>query len=280
MGKPVFLYVERMEQLADYAIINFNWDLIDLTFSEILSNAGSTPLPPYMNREALESDKNRYQTIYAQSEGSVAAPTAGLHFTAGVIEQIKEKKINIEKLTLHVGAGTFKPVSSEKIQQHEMHTEKIVVQKSTIRALLNKINEQIVVVGTTTMRTIESIYWFGVKLIVDKENVESINIRQWDPYNPSYNIDLSVADALTAILNNMEEKNLTEISGQTQLMIVPGYEFKIPDVLITNFHMPKSTLLLLVSAFIGSGWEEAYLYALENNFRFLSYGDSCLFFKQ
>lgn len=277
--KACYLIAEKMEQFSDYALIKFIWGPEYLTFSEVLSNTGSTPLPPYMNRDAVDSDKIRYQTIYARSEGSVAAPTAGLHFTEPIIEQLKEKNITIENVTLHVGAGTFKPVSSEKIQHHEMHTEKIVVQKSTIQAILEKINEQIVVVGTTTMRTIESIYWFGVKLIVDKETVDTIDIQQWDPYNPVYNIDLSVADSLTAILNYMESKHLTEISGQTQLMIVSGYSFRIPDVLITNFHMPKSTLLLLVSAFIGSGWEKAYKYALDHNFRFLSYGDSCLFFK-
>jgi S-adenosylmethionine:tRNA ribosyltransferase-isomerase len=279
-GKSFYLRAKRIEQFSDYALIEFTWSSEILTFSEVLSNTGCTPLPPYMNREAVESDKNRYQTIYARSEGSVAAPTAGLHFTDIIIEQLKAKKISIENVTLHVGAGTFKPVSSEKIHQHEMHTEKIVMQKRTIQAILENIKGQIVVVGTTTMRTIESIYWFGVKLIVDKETSDFIDIQQWDPYNPLYNIDLSVTDSLKAILNYMESSNLTEISGQTQLIIVPGYKFKIPNVLITNFHMPKSTLLLLVSAFIGPGWEKAYQYAIENDFRFLSYGDSCLFFKQ
>lgn len=277
--KSCFLEVERMEQFSEYALVKFTWNPIELTFSEVLSLAGNTPLPPYMNREPIESDKSRYQTVYAQSEGSVAAPTAGLHFTDGIIEKLRKKYIVTENVTLHVGAGTFKPVSSEKIQQHEMHTEKIVVQKSTIQAILNKINEQIVVVGTTTMRTIESIYWFGVKLMVDKEMVQGIDIHQWDPYNPRYNIDVPVVDSLTGILEYIESRNLTEISGQTQLMIVPGYSIKIPNVLITNFHMPKSTLLLLVSAFIGDRWKDVYQYALEQDFRFLSYGDSCLFFK-
>lgn len=278
-AKSCILEVERIEQFSEYALVKFIWNPNDLTFSDVLANVGNTPLPPYMNREALDSDKNRYQTVYARSEGSVAAPTAGLHFTDAIIDQLKEKSIVVENVTLHVGAGTFKPVSSEKIQQHEMHTEKIVVQKHTIQAILEKIDTQIVVVGTTSMRTIESIYWFGVKLIVDKEADDLIDIHQWDPYNPLYNIGISVTEALTAILKFMDGRNLTEISGQTQLMIVPGYSIKIPKVLITNFHMPKSTLLLLVSAFIGPGWKDVYQYALEQNFRFLSYGDSCLFFK-
>lgn len=279
-GNSFYLSAKRTEQFSDYALIEFTWNSEMLTFSEVLASAGSTPLPPYMNRDAEESDKNRYQTIYAQSEGSVAAPTAGLHFTETIIEQIKNKKITIENVTLHVGAGTFKPVNSEKIKQHEMHTEKIVVHKSVVQAILEKINQQIVVVGTTTMRTIESIYWFGVKLMVDKEPKSIIDIQQWDPYNPLYNIGIPVTNSLKTILNYMESRNLSEISGQTQLMIVPGYTFKIPNALITNFHMPKSTLLLLVSAFIGPDWKRAYQYALENDFRFLSYGDSCLFFRR
>lgn len=280
INESCFLEVEKIEQFSEYALIKFTWNPENITFSEVLSTTGNTPLPPYMNREAIDSDKNRYQTVYARSEGSVAAPTAGLHFTDDIFEQLKAKKVTIENVTLHVGAGTFKPVSSEKIQQHEMHTEKIVVQKHTVQTILNKLNEQIIVVGTTSMRTIESIYWFGVKLILDKEAMDTIDINQWDPYNPRYNINVSVVDSLKAILKFLEHRNLTEISGQTQLMIVPGYSIKIPNVLITNFHMPKSTLLLLVSAFIGDGWKEAYNYALNNEFRFLSYGDSCLFFKK
>jgi len=250
------------------------------SFSEVLTEAGIIPLPPYMKRNSEDSDKHRYQTIYANSEGSVAAPTAGLHFTNEVLQSLKKKKIAIEKVTLHVGAGTFKPVSVDEIGRHEMHTEKIVVRRSTIQQLLKKLNIQIILVGTTTTRTIESLYWFGVQLIVDGGDPKFIDIRQWDPYNPKYNIGISTKDSLEKVLQLMDQNKIDELNGQTQLMIVPGYQYRIPDVLITNFHMPKSTLLLLVSAFIGDDWENAYDYALNNDFRFLSYGDSCLFFKK
>ncbi|MEZ5198552.1 MAG: S-adenosylmethionine:tRNA ribosyltransferase-isomerase [Bacteroidales bacterium] len=206
-------------------------------------------------------------------------PMAGLHFTDEVLQEIEKRRIDIKKVTLHVGAGTFKPVSSKTIRTHEMHTEKILVSLNTIRKIRDKLNFQITVVGTTTMRTIESLYWHGVKLIVDKSNSDSVDINQWDPYRQKYLQPISAKEALEKIINTMEEKGQDVISGQTQLMIVPGYRFHIPDVLVTNFHMPKSTLLLLVSAFIGEGWKKAYKYALDNDFRFLSYGDSCLFFK-
>ena len=232
-----------------------------------------------MTRKAVESDKFRYQTIYARSEGSVAAPTAGLHFTNSVIRKLKEKNISFEELTLHIGAGTFKPVSSSSVEEHEMHTEKIYINKSTIKKVLENTDNDVIVVGTTTMRTIESLYWFGVKLLVDKEPQEYIDIRQWDPYDQKYKKDISVQESLNATLEIMQKKNMEVVSGQTQLMIVPGYEFKIPNILVTNFHIPQSTLLLLVSAFIGDGWKDVYQYALDHDFRFLSYGDSCLFYK-
>ncbi len=196
-----------------------------------------------------------------------------------MIQSILKKKIDIEKVTLHIGAGTFKPVSSEEICDHEMHTEKIVVKRSTIQQILNKLDDQIILVGTTTTRTIESLYWHGVKVIVDKTNQEFVDIKQWDPYNPRYDKDISVRNSLEKVLQIMEEKKIKEIQGQTQLIIAPGYQYRIPDIMITNFHMPKSTLILLVSAFIGDGWKDAYNYALNNEFRFLSYGDSCLFFR-
>jgi len=277
--KNYTLIAHRTEQHKDYSLIKFQWEPVDLTFSEILIHSGIIPLPPYMTRKVVESDKFRYQTIYARSEGSVAAPTAGLHFTNSVIRKLKEKNISFEELTLHIGAGTFKPVSSSSVEEHEMHTEKIYIKKNTIKRVLENTGNDVIVVGTTTMRTIESLYWFGVKLLVDKESHEYIDIRQWDPYDQKYKKDISVQESLNATLEIMQKKNMDVVSGQTQLMIVPGYEFKIPNILVTNFHLPQSTLLLLVSAFIGDGWKDVYQYALGHDFRFLSYGDSCLFFK-
>ena len=273
------LYAERKEQFETYSLIEFSWEPQNLSFSEILIYSGIIPLPPYMNRKAVELDKYRYQTIYANSEGSVAAPTAGLHFTDDVLARLKKKNISINEVTLHVGAGTFKPVSTPNISEHEMHTEKILIRKSTIQNILDKLSGDIIVTGTTTMRTIESLYWFGVKLIIDKNQVTTIDIKQWDPYNINYNKDVPVEESLNAVLELMNKTDIEVISGQTQLMIAPGYKYKIPNILITNFHMPQSTLLLLVSAFIGESWKDAYKYALDHNFRFLSYGDSCLFFR-
>lgn len=268
---------ERVGMMGEAHLVEFTWSPSNLPFSELLERSGLVPLPPYLNREAEKSDKERYQTIYAQHDGSVAAPTAGLHFTDEVFEKLGRNNIQKDKLVLHVGAGTFKPVIAKHIGDHEMHTEKIIIQKSTIENLLNESYENIIVVGTTTVRTLESLYWFGVKLIQDGDKEFSIN--QWDPYQEKYQIEHSVKDVLRFILNFMMDEKLEELQGETQLMIVPGYEFKIADILITNFHQPKSTLLLLVSAFIGESWKTAYQYALDQDFRFLSYGDSCLFFK-
>ncbi len=277
-NNPCKLYAERIEKSESYSLIKFTWEPAQFSFSEVLEASGIIPLPPYMNREANESDKNRYQTIYAKSEGSVAAPTAGLHFTEPVFQKLKEKNIKVAEVTLHVGAGTFKPVSTQSVADHEMHTEKIYIYKETIQNILENINNKITVVGTTSMRTIESLYWHGVKLLKEKTNGE-INIHQWDPYQPELNTGISVKESLERVLKYMQQHKLDVISGQTQLMILPGYKVRIADILITNFHMPQSTLLLLVSAFMGEGWKDAYNYALENNFRFLSYGDSCLFYK-
>jgi S-adenosylmethionine:tRNA ribosyltransferase-isomerase len=271
---------ERIEQRQEYSLIRFEWEPKTLTFSEILLVSGIIPLPPYVHRAAVESDKKWYQTVYARSEGSVAAPTAGLHFTEPVLGSIKMKGISFEEVTLHVGAGTFKPVSEEDVSRHEMHTEHIFISKKTIQNLIARLDEKIIVVGTTTTRTIESLYWFGVKLMTDGDVFTEINIRQWDPYQPQYRRNIPVKLALEKVLDFMDKRQQDSLSGQTQLMILPGYEYKIADILITNFHMPRSTLLLLVSAFIGDGWKEAYQFALNHNFRFLSYGDACLFFKQ
>ncbi|MBN2175811.1 MAG: S-adenosylmethionine:tRNA ribosyltransferase-isomerase [Bacteroidales bacterium] len=278
-GKMI-VTAERVETHRDHSLIKFEWEPATKSFSEILVASGIIPLPPYVHRPAVDSDKKRYQTIYARSEGSVAAPTAGLHFTEQVLESLKKKNISFEEVTLHVGAGTFRPVSEAVISRHEMHTEKIFISKDTVLNLLQNLDKKIIVVGTTTTRTIESLYWFGVKLLTEKRISQHIDIKQWDPYQPSYNQGIPVNESLRKVLEFMDENRVENISGQTQLMIVPGYKFKIADILITNFHMPRSTLLLLVSAFIGDGWKAAYRYALNHDFRFLSYGDACLFFRQ
>jgi S-adenosylmethionine:tRNA ribosyltransferase-isomerase len=209
----------------------------------------------------------------------VAAPTAGLHFTSGVFDELKKKNIQKLDVTLHVGAGTFKPVSSENIRSHEMHTEQVVVSKKTL-VTLARLKNPVVAVGTTSMRTLESIYWHGVKLMTDADQSITMNVRQWDPYQKKYNTDISVQKSFETLINRMDELGLNHLTGQTQLIILPGYKFKLVEVLLTNFHMPRSTLLLLVAAFIGDAWKKAYSYALENDFRFLSYGDACLFYRE
>ncbi len=275
-GKKVIFSAKRSGMEGEAHLVEFSWDA-DCTFSQILESVGLVPLPPYLNREAEKEDKTRYQTIYARHDGSVAAPTAGLHFTDHVFQKLSAKNIKTDRVILHVGAGTFKPVSSEKISEHEMHTEKIIIKKATIENLIHYQSRKIIVVGTTTVRTLESLYWFGVKLWVDGN--QEFKINQWDPYQEKYQLSQPVEEVLKLVLFFMQKNSLDEVRGETQLMIAPGYEFKIVDILITNFHQPKSTLLLLVSAFIGDDWKKAYDFAMQNNFRFLSYGDSCLFFK-
>ncbi|MCD4745883.1 MAG: S-adenosylmethionine:tRNA ribosyltransferase-isomerase [Bacteroidales bacterium] len=281
------LIAKRKNQLDNTSLIEFKWYPEDLTFSEILEISGLVPLPPYLNREAVESDKIRYQTVYAKNNGSVAAPTAGLHFTENVFNSLKEKKIQFEQLTLHVSAGTFKPVSSPTIKDHQMHTEQIFIKKNTIKKILQNINGNIISVGTTTLRTLESLYWFGVKLIINDYFLDEFFIEQWFPYDKKYLskhkqdfTKISVKDSLSAVIKYLDKNNLNTLTGTTQLIIVPGYEFRIAKGIITNFHQPKSTLLLLVAAFIGKDWKKVYEYALSHNFRFLSYGDSCLFFNK
>ena len=264
------LTASKKSSKGNAQIIEFTWNNKNYTFSEILENIGLTPIPPYLNRESEIIDKNRYQTIYSKLKGSVAAPTAGLHFTDKVLNKLKEKQINFEEVTLHVGAGTFIPVKSETINDHEMHTEHFVVKKSTIKNLLN--SKKIVAVGTTSVRTVESVYWLGIKLL--QNNYFDSHISQWEVYKLSD--DIKKTDALNALLNYMDKMNIEELHASTQIMIFPGYNFKMVDVLITNFHQPKSTLLLLIAAFIGDGWKKVYDFALNNNFRFLSYGDSSI----
>lgn len=266
------LIAKKKEKLANNNLIEFEWNA-DISFGEVLELIGEIPIPPYLNRESEEIDKKTYQTIYSKQEGSVAAPTAGLHFTKDVFSKFSEKNISISEVTLHVGAGTFKPVKTEKISEHEMHYERFVITKRTIEDLKNNIGK-IISVGTTTLRTLESVYWMGVKLLLGKEKFNKIT--QWEVYDLP---KISVEKSLDSILNYMNINNTHYIISDTQIIIVPGYNFKIVNQLITNFHQPKSTLLLLVSAFIGENWRNLYNYALNNDFRFLSYGDSSILFR-
>ena len=275
-GQKATLYAERLEKNDNYSVVEFSWEPAELSFAEILEAAGEIPLPPYLHREAEASDRERYQTVFAKHEGSVAAPTAGLHFTNELIEKLKHDGVAFEEVTLHVGAGTFRPVSSEKIGEHEMHSETIAVRKYCIENLIRNINKTIIPVGTTSMRTIESLYWMGVMLIEEGLEERNIHLNQWFPYKERETLP-SAKESLSAILKYMEMYHMDVFHASTALMIAPSCKINIAKALITNFHQPKSTLLLLVSALIGDKWKDVYQYALDNDFRFLSYGDSCLF---
>ena len=270
------LYAKRLEKNDNYSVVEFSWEPAELSFAEVLEAAGEIPLPPYLHREAEESDRERYQTVFARHEGSVAAPTAGLHFTENLIDDLRSKGISFEEVTLHVGAGTFRPVSSETIGEHEMHSETIVVKKSCIENIFRNIDKTIIPVGTTSMRTIESLYWIGLMLKEEGLEERHLHLEQWFPYKERENLP-SAEESLSIILDYLKSHNLNELHATTALMIAPSCKINIAKALITNFHQPKSTLLLLVSALIGERWKEAYQYALDNDFRFLSYGDSCLF---
>lgn len=265
---------EVINKETDEYLIEFKWTPEDLTFGEIIESLGKVPLPPYIRRESEETDKSQYQTVFAKIEGSVAAPTAGLHFTDKELNKLKEKNCKLDFLTLNVGAGTFKPVKSETIGEHKMHEELFFITDKLLQDILKYKNKKITAVGTTTLRTIESVYWYGVKLL--KNDSDEFKIGQWFPYE---NENISLEDSLNAVLNFMKKNNLNKIYGKTELMIVPGYKFNIADILVTNFHLPGSTLLLLIAAFVGKDWKKIYDYALNNSFRFLSYGDSSLLFK-
>ena len=267
----------RREAKGNAWIVDFEWTG-GISFAEVIEYAGVIPLPPYLNRDAEESDKERYQTVYAHYEGSVAAPTAGLHFTDRLLKELNNKGFLTEYITLHVGAGTFKPVSSDTIGEHEMHVEKVQISRQNIINILHQLGKPIIPVGTTTVRTLESVYWFGVKL-QPKPDLEAMHILQWDPYGLEAE-NISTKPAYQNVLDWMDRKGIEHLDGDTQLLIAPGYKYHVISGLITNFHQPKSTLLLLVSALVGDAWKECYRYALDNGFRFLSYGDSCLFLKQ
>jgi len=274
----VTLEAEKAGRAGNDIVVQFSWDKEEFTFSELLEIAGKLPIPPYLNRPSETKDDETYQTVYSRSEGSVAAPTAGLHFTEEVMGALRDRGIKTAEVTLHVGAGTFKPVKSDTIAGHEMHTEFIVVPKETIEELLNH-SGKIVVVGTTSMRTVESLYYIGRKLSIGTGMpLSELSVKQWEPYDGT--VEIAPQQALRNILNYLEETGQQRLISSTQLMIAPGYKFHYPDAIITNFHQPQSTLLLLVSAFVGDDWGKIYNYALENNYRFLSYGDSSLLWKE
>lgn len=259
-----------VKKLSDAIIIRFEWKSSSVTFADLLESMGETPIPPYLERRAETIDGERYQTIYSKSDGSVAAPTAGLHFTENILDQITKKGMERVELTLHVGAGTFKPVKSKYISNHEMHTEHFQIQLDTLKKIV-KHDGPIIAVGTTSVRTLESIYRAGVLL---HKNLPFHEITQWDGF--MHESSLSMKESYQLIIDYLEKESLLSFQASTSIIIVPGYEFKVIDGLITNFHQPKSTLLLLIAALIGDQWKEAYNYAMNNNFRFLSYGDSSL----
>ena len=276
-NEEITLTASLKEKLADAYVTEFSWQPSHFSFADIIEQAGEIPLPPYIKRDVEESDKERYQTIYAEHKGSVAAPTAGLHFTPGVFSSLKQKKIKTDFVTLHVGAGTFKPVKSEIMEQHEMHAEWIDVSISTIENIVNNLKENIIAVGTTSLRTIESLYWMGIKSFLNNDSgLHELEIKQWEVYEaPLSEQHITANDALTSLITWMKKNELQRLFIKTQILIAPGYRFKIAKALITNFHQPQSTLLLLVAA-ITNEWKRIYEYALKNDFRFLSYGDGCL----
>jgi len=273
-GKPVHFSATRGEIHGTSHTIKFEWDGEDISFAEILDSIGELPIPPYLNRETQDSDKTTYQTVYSKIKGSVAAPTAGLHFTPSVLTDLDLHGIEREELTLHVGAGTFKPVKSEEISGHEMHTEYISVRLETIQKLIDH-NGSAIAVGTTSVRTLESLYYMGVKVLRNNTLTdEQLHVKQWEPYEQDY--DIPTVDALNALALWMKNNKIEVLHSSTQIIIAPGYKYHIVKMLVTNFHQPQSTLLLLVSAFVKGDWRSIYDYALSHEFRFLSYGDSSL----
>ena len=276
-GESIQLSVKYKEKIADSFLIEISWTPSHFTFAEILHAAGSVPLPPYIKRKAVLEDAERYQTIYADVEGSVAAPTAGLHFTPAILSQLELKRIQTAYLTLHVGSATFKPVKSETMEGHEMHSEFIDLPMDLLDKLITGGFNSITAVGTTSFRTLESLYWLGVKTITNPEiRSDELYLNQWEAYELT--AEHSTRKCLIALKSWMLKNQFERLFTRTRLLIVPGYRFKVVDALVTNFHQPQSTLLLLVAAFIGEDWRKVYQYALDNEFRFLSYGDGNLYF--
>ncbi len=274
----VQMKAEIKERLQGTFILEFTWEPVEKTFAEVLQLAGAIPIPPYLKRATEALDLERYQTIYANKAGSVAAPTAGLHFTDNVFGKLKAKQIEPSYVTLHVGAGTFKPVKSETMAEHDMHSEYIDVSLSTIEYMYANIHKTITAVGTTSLRTLESLYWIGEKINLEPSlKIHELDIHQWQPYESTSN--LSVQESLKSVIDYLKQHQLTNLYAKTSILIVPGYPFKVVSRLVTNFHQPESTLILLVAAFIGEDWRKVYQYALEHEFRFLSYGDGSLLFR-
>ena len=276
-GQPAAaqLTAERDMSCETALKIDFKWTGNKLSFAELLDKAGELPIPPYLNRNTQESDKTTYQTVYSKIKGSVAAPTAGLHFTQRVLADIDQHGIDREELTLHVGAGTFKPVKSEEIEGHSMHTEYVCIRRTTLEKLLQH-NCEAIAVGTTSVRTLESLYYMGCKVKANPNvSLEQLHVNQWEPYEPTPT-NITPTEAIGELIAYMDRNNLPSLHSSTQIIIAPGYQYKIVKRLVTNFHQPQSTLLLLVSAFVGGDWKSIYRYALDNDFRFLSYGDSSI----
>lgn len=274
-GQSGTLFAERLSREQDHSRVSFRWTPAGLSFAEVLEACGKVPLPPYIPREAEAEDKLRYQTVYARNEGSVAAPTAGLHFTPALLEDLEAKGHQRGRLTLHVGAGTFRPVSSPTIGAHEMHQEQIRVRPEFLRQVLAH-KGPVTAVGTTSVRSLETLYWLGIRIMQGKTDLS--RIRQWEAYEGEN--QATREEALGALLDFLETKNIPLLQTSTQLIIVPSYRFRMTDAIITNFHQPGSTLLMLVAAFAGESWRQTYDYALRKGFRFLSYGDACLFLPQ
>lgn len=284
--KSINIIAKKIKSLEGKFLIEFSWNDTSISFSEIIQHIGTIPLPPYIQRDTTPEDKMRYQTTYAKEEGSVAAPTAGLHFNEAVFDSLTKKNISLKFISLHVGAGTFMPVKTKQITDHEMHAEVFEITITTLTYILeitkqNKTNPSkptpIIAVGTTTLRTLESLYWLGVKLMVDPsiQKNKNIHLTQWESY--SNEASIPATEALNALIHWMQLHQISTLITSTQLMIMPGYSFKIVNGLVTNFHQPKSTLLLIIAAITGEHWKYIYEYALKNNYRFLSYGDGCLF---
>lgn len=273
-----FLTAKRIEKAENYTAVEFTWDQ-QISFSDIITATGQIPLPPYIKRETKEEDKTRYQTVYAKEEGSVAAPTAGLHFTQTIFDSLTLKGIEKSFLTLHVGAGTFKPVTTSSIAEHQMHEEYFEVDKNTI-AILADTNKKRVAVGTTSLRTLESLYWIGLQLMHEKGkyNLHALQLHQWDHFQWEEEEIKKSSVVFKFLFDLMEQENISKLIGHTGICITPGYSFRVIDALITNFHQPQSTLLLLIAAIVGDEWKKIYQIALDEGYRFLSYGDGSILF--
>lgn len=274
-NKSYLLTATQLERLDAGFKILFQWNAPELCFAEMLHLAGKIPLPPYLNRASEESDKQNYQTVYAKEDGSVAAPTAGLHLTEELFAALRQKQIEKATLTLHVGAGTFKPVKTKTAEEHDMHAEFIEIRKDLLTVLLQKPDQTRIAVGTTSLRTLESLYWMGVKLLEDPNlTLQHLQLSQWEAYSLAQ--DHSFTDSIQALLKQFENEHCNQLLSKTSLMIKPGYRIRSVAAILTNFHQPKSTLLLLIHAFIGKNWKHVYEHALANEYRFLSYGDGSL----